>query len=173
MKMLFVLGSIGVCILFLGMLFLGPHYGVGFGVALMLACFSTLPLLKLNVAFSYATGWAAYPDTWKRPGGLHLVGWAIVGLLVFISCGLLYAGISTQEAQNLPSVDNAALLGGGALFSTLWSVLMWFVFWREQNRFMAEHEVRAMLKERGWKEQRINDHITNLRLRGLLAIEKE
>lgn len=155
----------GMAILIVGTTIVGLKIGLEPGDIAFFVVFGLFPFAKLPLGLLMQHG-SVVQKAAGRPiyGGLHVVAWIIVGVLVALSATILFLGLSNPELRR------AAILGGEWLFATLWCVFIWFAALERSARFLSEYDLRVALARDGYTKDRIEHIIWNCKLRGLIQI---
>ncbi len=175
MTKLFSLLSVGIVLQLIGVVALGQFSGLPIDGSVMLGILTLLPHFKLNIAFAYADGWLlAKALGKKRPGGLPIAIWITLAIMVLACAKMIMTSndlIGTANALNVYDRTGPVLqaIFAGLLFSILWSVVMWFAYWKNTNRLLKEYDVRIAMKQRNWKAEKIERRVAELRADGFIA----
>jgi Zn-dependent protease with chaperone function len=136
-----------------------------------MAGFGLLPLVKLNLVWAFNQGWRVQQMLGRRrPGGLPVWVWAIIALLTAL-CSAMVATGAAMEASMPHAGSRTMLFGTAALFSIFWATMLWFWWWKEHQQFLGEYELRMQLRQAGWEQLKIDREITQLRIRGWIAVD--
>lgn len=167
MKALLYVLCVGVIIQSVGILIFGASNHMPTETIIGIMVISLLPLVKLNMSFSFIHGWAIQKLEGKKiAGGLPFWVWGVIALLVVISCALIILGMSTPWGTDV----GIMMVGGGFLFATFWGVVMWFLCWKDGAQFYSEYEARVYFYKLGLPQNHISKEISRLRMKGLLTI---
>lgn len=168
MKAVFlVLCSFGILMQVVGILAFGLSNEVPMEAIISFSLFTLLLLVAFNVSFSFVRGWAIQKlEGRKIAGGLPLWAWGVIVLVIILSLVTVFFGMAASWGPDMTLV----MFGGGFLFATCWSVVMWFLCWKDGAEFFSEYEARVYFHQLGLSEGVISKEIARLRMKGLLTI---